>query len=85
MSSPPSPDRTVTALPFEVEVELTRVRLTFAELSSLRPGAILPLRINATEPVLLRVGDRVVARAELVEIENELGARILSFVPERAS
>jgi type III secretion protein Q len=31
--------------------------------------------------VLLRVGDRVVARAELVDIEGEVGARILTLVP----
>ena len=69
-------------LPVEVEVELTRVSLPLAALGTLRPGRILPLRICAGEPVVLRIGDRAVARAELVELEGEVGARILEMVAE---
>ena len=68
------------SLPVEVEIELTRLRLSVGELASIRPGSILPLHINSAEPVLLRVGDRAVARAELVEIEGEVGARILALL-----
>jgi type III secretion protein Q len=68
-------------LPVDVEVELTRLMVPLSELAGLKPGALLPLRINASEPVLLRVGDRVVARAELVDIEGEVGARILTLMP----
>jgi len=31
--------------------------------------------------VLLRVGDRAVARAELVDVEGQVGARILEVLP----
>jgi type III secretion protein Q len=79
MSIPASKNDSAS-LPVEVEIELTRLRLTVAELAQVRPGAILPLHINASEPVLLKVGDRAVARAELVEIEGEVGARILSLL-----
>ena len=82
MAAPDTQDMTVTSLPVDVEIELTRLRLTLGELSSLKPGALLPLRISSSEPVYLRVGDRRVARAELVEIENEVGARILDLLPE---
>ncbi|WP_224244284.1 FliM/FliN family flagellar motor switch protein [Hyalangium gracile] len=68
-------------LPVDVEIELTRLMLPLSELAALKPGYLLPLRINASEPVLLRVGDRAVARAELVEIDGEVGARILSLLP----
>ncbi|NBD14179.1 YscQ/HrcQ family type III secretion apparatus protein [Corallococcus sp. c25j21] len=68
-------------LPVDVEIELTRVLLPLSELAALKPGTLLPLRVNASSPVLLRVGDRVVARAELVEIEGEVGARILALLP----
>lgn len=68
-------------LPVEVEIELTRLLLPLSELAGLKPGALLPLRINASEPVLLRVGDRVVARAELVDLDGEVGARILTLQP----
>jgi type III secretion protein Q len=68
-------------LPVDVEIELTRVLLPLAELAALKPGTLLPLHVNPSSPVLLRVGDRVVARAELVEIEGEVGARILALLP----
>lgn len=68
------------ALPVDVEVELTRLRMTLHQLAQVRPGHVLPLRIDPGEPVLLRVGDRAIARAELVDIEGELGARILSLL-----
>ncbi len=67
-------------LAVDVEIELTRLLLPLSELAVLKPGYLMPLRINASEPVLLRVGDRAVARAELVEIDGEVGARILNLV-----
>jgi type III secretion protein Q len=73
-------EATLPQLPVEVEVELARLRLALSELATLKPGAILPLHINAAEPVTLRVGDRAVARAELVEIEGEIGARIVALL-----
>ncbi len=73
-------DASFPSLPVEVEVELTRLRISVSELATLRPGAVLSLRIGATEPVTLRVGDRAVARAELVDIEGEIGARIIGLL-----
>lgn len=67
-------------LPIEVEIELARVRLSVAELAQLQVGAVLPLHIHLAEPVILRVGDREVARAELVDIEGEVGTRILALL-----
>ncbi|NTX00724.1 type III secretion system cytoplasmic ring protein SctQ [Myxococcus sp. CA040A] len=71
----------IPPLPVDVEVELTRVLVPLSELAALKPGVLLPLHINASEPVLLRVGDRVVARAELVDLEGEVGARVLALLP----
>ncbi|MBJ6759239.1 FliM/FliN family flagellar motor switch protein [Myxococcaceae bacterium JPH2] len=68
-------------LPVDVEIELARVMLPLTELMGMRPGALVPLHINASDPVLLRVGERAVARAELVDIEGEVGARILALLP----
>jgi type III secretion protein Q len=76
---PTMPNAVDPALPVEVEIELTRLQLPVADLATLRPGAVLPLHISPSQPVLLRIGDRAVARAELVEIDGELGARILTL------
>lgn len=69
-------------IPVSVEVELTRVQLSISELGALRPGAVIPLRIDGTEPVLLRIGDRAVALAELVELEGQVGARVLELLSD---
>ncbi|MDP1822884.1 MAG: FliM/FliN family flagellar motor switch protein [Archangium sp.] len=66
-------------LPVEVEIELTRLRLPLHQLGNVRPGSVLPLHINAAQQVIVRIGDKAVARAELVEIEGEIGARIISM------
>lgn len=77
---PMSDDVSHAFLPVEVEVELTRFSLRIAQLATLRPGAVVPLRINDRDPVSLKIGGRTIARAELVDIEGEVGARILHLV-----
>lgn len=67
-------------VPVEVEIELTRLRLPLHQLGTVRPGSVLPLHINAAQQVVVRIGDKAVARAELVEIEGEIGARIISML-----
>ena len=67
-------------VPVEVEIELTRLRLPLHQLGSVRPGSVLPLHINAAQQVIVRIGDKAVARAELVEIEGEIGARIIAML-----
>lgn len=80
----PTPESAMSAadaaVPLEVEVELTRVRLPLSQLGAVHPGAVIPLHINAAQQVVLRVGDKAIARAELVEIEGEIGARIISML-----
>lgn len=50
----------------ELTVRLGRALLTVAELSALRPDDILPLDQEVGDGVELCVGDRVVARGQLV-------------------
>ncbi|HEY1088422.1 MAG TPA: FliM/FliN family flagellar motor switch protein [Archangium sp.] len=71
------PDPTV---PVEVEIELTRVRLPLHQLGNVHTGAVIPLHINAAQQVVLRIGDKAIARAELVEVEGEIGARIVAML-----
>lgn len=68
------------SVPVEVEIELTRLRLPLHQLGTIKPGAVLPLHINAAQQVLVRIGDKAVAKAELVEIEGEVGARIIAML-----
>jgi type III secretion protein Q len=66
-------------LPLTIAVELGRLELSCAELLELEPGDVLSLERAVGSPVDLRVGDRLVARAELVDIEGEAGLRLLEI------
>ncbi|MFT3706671.1 MAG: FliM/FliN family flagellar motor switch protein [Archangium sp.] len=68
------------SIPVEIEIELTRLRVSLDQLGTVRAGAVIPLHINAAQQVVVRIGDKAVARAELVEIEGEIGARIISML-----
>lgn len=68
-------------LPLSVRIELGSVSLTARAWASLAPGDVLVLDTRVGDPVTLRVGDRAVARGELVEVDGEVGVRIT----ERAS
>jgi type III secretion protein Q len=66
-------------LPVTLEVELARVEIPLAELTRLEPGQAIPLAIDRRGLVTLRLGDRAVARGELVELDGAIGVRILSI------
>lgn len=66
-------------VPLQVVVELARVPITAEEVVSLHVGKILDLGRAPGEPVDLSVNGRVVARGELVEVEGQLGVRIVGM------
>jgi type III secretion protein Q len=66
----------------DVEIELQRLKLPLSQLGSLTLGAVLPLQISTAHSVTLRIGDRAIARAELVDISGEVGARITELLDE---
>ena len=60
-------------------VELGRVPITAEEVVSLKAGQVIDLGRVPGEPLDLSVGGKIVARGELVEIEGNLGVRVLSL------
>lgn len=63
--------------PVEVAVELGRLRLSLAQLTALRPGELLSTGVPIGERVRLRAGDTILGEGELVDVEGEVGVRIL--------
>lgn len=59
-----------------LHVELAAQRIRLDELAQLRPGQVVDLGCNATDPVDLVTEERRIARGELVDIEGRLGVRI---------
>ncbi|UJR85915.1 FliM/FliN family flagellar motor switch protein [Sandaracinus amylolyticus] len=65
--------------PVELVVELARFEMPLAEIAALRPGEVLATGRALGERVVLRAGERTIALGELVEIEGEIGVRVLSL------
>lgn len=65
----------------DVAVAVGDVRLSLRALLELRPGQVLDLGRPLGSAVELRVGPRVVARGELVDVDGELGVRVLATEP----
>ncbi len=81
MSADVSPATSASAdLPITLTVELGRLSLSLSRLANLKPGDVLGLMRNSTEPIELTSGDRLVARGELVQMDQELGVRILQIL-----
>lgn len=60
-------------------VELGRVMVSAADVVQLRPGQVIELSRAPGEPVDLVVDGKRIGKGELVEIDGELGVRILSL------
>lgn len=66
-------------VPIEVVVAVGRARPMIADLARLRRDSVLSLDTTLTDPVDLYVGDRLIARGELQEMEDgsgRLGVRL---------
>lgn len=60
-------------VPIEITISVGRARPLVRDLLKLRPDSVLPLDKRVEDPVELYVGDRLIARGELEELEGETG------------
>ncbi len=74
-------------VPLQVTVELGRTRKLIREILELAPGSVLELDKLAGEPVDILVNGKIVAKGEVVVIDENFGVRITGIVSmqERAS
>jgi len=75
----------VGEVPVLVRVEIGEARMTARDWASLGQGDVIALGRRIGELVVLRVGGITVARGELVEIDGEVGVRIVERVRANAS
>ena len=64
-------------VPAPVVIELGRLQMNTAQVIRLKEGQILRLPRSTQDPVDLVVNDKVFARGELIEVDGELGVRLL--------
>ncbi|MCZ4497965.1 MAG: flagellar motor switch protein FliN [Marmoricola sp.] len=92
-ASAAAPPASVTALPrrgiemlhgvdMEVTVELGRTRMTVRDLLALTPGAVLELDRAAGSPADLLVNGRLIARGEVVVVDEDFGLRVTEILDD---
>lgn len=65
------PSNPFSTVPIEITVSVGRARPMIRDLLLMGPQAILPLDKRVEDPVELYVGDRLIARGQLEELEGE--------------
>ena len=85
-SGTPKPDcgGPFSTVPIELTVSVGRARPLIRDLLALGEDAILPLDTRVDDPVELFVGDRLVARGELQELEGEEAGQLAVRITEIA-
>jgi len=67
-------------IPLEVSVELGRSRILISELLQLGQGSVIELSKLAGEPLEILVNQKLVARGEVVVINEKFGVRLTDII-----
>jgi len=68
----------------QLTVRLGSCELPMREMLELGPGAIIQLNQRANDPVGLYVNDKLIARGEVVVLEENFGIKITELVGEKS-
>lgn len=71
-----SAESAFSSVPVEVTVAVGKARPMIRDLLSLHNNAVLPLDRRVEDPVELYVGDRLIARGELEEMEGDNAGKL---------
>jgi flagellar motor switch protein FliN/FliY len=85
--TPPAPEdlQAVYDVPVKVQAILGRARMDIGELLRLKPGMVVELDRRVGEPVDIFVNNRLIARGEVVLIDNALGITLTEIVRQEGS
>lgn len=72
------------SVPIEITVSVGRARPLIRDLMTLGENAVLPLDKAVDDPVDLFIGDRLVARGQLEEVEGEENGKLAVRLTEIA-
>lgn len=78
MDDPTSADSThpFGQVPIEITISVGKARPQVRDLLRLKRDAVLPLDRRVDDPVELYIGDRLIARGELQELEGESAGQL---------
>jgi flagellar motor switch protein FliN/FliY len=85
MEDPAADTNPFAQVPIEVTISVGKARPMVRDLLRLGRDAILPLDRRVDDPVELYVGDRLIARGVLQEMEGEAGGQLAVRLTEVAN
>ncbi|MFK7939536.1 MAG: FliM/FliN family flagellar motor switch protein [Roseovarius sp.] len=74
-----------SSVPIEITISVGKARPLIRELLKLGQDAVLPLDKRVDDPVELYVGDRLIARGELEEVEGDTPGQLAVRLTEVAN
>jgi len=77
------PENAFLGVPVEMTISVGKAKPLISELLSLSQGAIIPLDSRIDDPVEVYIGDKLIAKGELQEVEGDagkLGVRLTQVV-----
>jgi len=84
--TPTAQSRLLRQIPIEVTVSVGKARPLIRDLLQMDENAILPLQSRIDDPVELYVGDKLIARGELQELEGgeagQLAVRLTEIITD---
>ncbi len=84
-NSPAIDSDAVESLPVNLDVHIGSVTLPLAELQQIAPGAILTLGECSANQVEILAGEKIIARGEIVTVDEQLAVRILQILGSEPS
>lgn len=85
MDDPTADNNPFAQVPIEVTISVGKARPLVRDLLRLGRDAILPLDRRVDDPVELYVGDRLIARGELQEMEGDAAGQLAVRLTEVAN
>jgi len=67
-------------IPLDVSVELGRVKMLVNDLLQLGQGSIIELNKPSGEPVEIYINNKLIARGEVVVVDEKLGIRVTDVI-----
>jgi flagellar motor switch protein FliN len=79
------PEDFIGGIPVELVVELGRKKMLLRDIAKLKTDDIVDLEQTMEAPLNIVVGDKLLARGELVKVNGRIGLRIIEMVGKRGA
>jgi len=70
-------------VPLEISVEIGKTRMSVKEILEIRQGSLIELDRQAGDPVDIMVNGQLIAKGDVVIIDDDFGVRVTEILSEK--